>query len=97
MLSYAFITTSRLTDRHVWFSIADAAYDSQSFYKLAGTCDIFPVNLINLRNGEKIKSSHRRVLSHFVTTTFGKQLMKERGKIEKQFSNLKDKGLEQPR
>ncbi|MGE9856473.1 ISNCY family transposase, partial [Bacillus sp. AF62] len=25
-----------------------------------------------------------------------KQLMKERGKIEQQFSHLKDKGLEQP-
>ncbi|MGQ7307730.1 transposase, partial [Bacillus cereus] len=66
-------------------------------YNIAGTCDIFPVNPINSRNGEQIKSSHRRVLSHFVTTTFGKQLLKERGKIEQQFSNLKDKGLEQPR
>lgn len=28
---------------------------------------------------------------------FGKQLMKERAKIEQQFSKLKDKGLEQPR
>ncbi|MEW4149170.1 transposase, partial [Bacillus thuringiensis] len=46
---------------------------------------------------QQIKSSHRRVLSHFVNTVFGKQLMKERGKIEQQFSNLKDKGLEQPR
>ena len=31
------------------------------------------------------------------TRFFGKQLMKERGKIEQQFSKLKDKGLEQPR
>ncbi|MED3079425.1 ISNCY family transposase, partial [Bacillus wiedmannii] len=49
----------------------------------------------NSRNGEQIKSSHRRVLSHFIQTPLGKQL--ERGKIEQQFSNLKDKGLEQPR
>ncbi|OTW90200.1 ISNCY family transposase, partial [Bacillus thuringiensis serovar cameroun] len=86
-----------IEDQHVLFSIADAAYDSQHIYKIAGTCDIFPVNPINSRNSEQIKSSHRRVLSLFVTTTFGKQLMKERWKIEQQFSNLKDKGLEQPR
>ncbi len=86
-----------IKDQHVLFSIADAAYDSQSFYKLAGMCNIFPVNSINLCNGEQIKSSHGRVLSHFVTTTFGKQLMKECGEIEKQFSNFKDKGLKQPR
>ncbi|OTW78534.1 ISNCY family transposase, partial [Bacillus thuringiensis serovar cameroun] len=47
--------------------------------------------------GEQNKNSHRRTLSHFVHTIFGKQLMKERGKIEQQFSKLKDKGLEQPR
>ncbi|MEK4684143.1 transposase, partial [Bacillus sp. FSL W7-1294] len=35
--------------------------------------------------------------SQFIQTILGKQLMKERGKIEKQFSNLKDKRLEQPR
>ncbi|MEK4614487.1 transposase [Bacillus sp. FSL K6-0067] len=109
VLSYAFTTANvhdskmapvllqDIEDQHVLFSIADAAYDSQSIYKIAGTCDIFPVNPINSRNGEQIKSSHRRVLSNFVTTTFGKQLLKERGKIEQQFSNLKDKGLEQPR
>lgn len=33
------------------------------------------------------------MLSHFVNTTFGKQLFKE----QQQFSKLKDKGLEQPR
>lgn len=109
VLSYAFTTANvhdskmapvllqDIEDQHVLFSIADAAYDSQHIYKIAGMCDIFPVNPINPRNGEQIKSSHRRVLSHFVTTTFGKQLMKERGKIEQQFSKLKDKGLEQPR
>ena len=59
-------------------------------------CDIFPVNPINPRNGEQIKSSHRRVLSHFVTTTFGKQLMKERGKLNRSLVNSKIK-LEQPR
>ncbi|MED3391362.1 transposase, partial [Bacillus thuringiensis] len=48
-------------------------------------------------NSGPIKSTHRRVVSHFLQTTFGKQLMKERGKIEQQFSHLKDKGLEQPR
>ena len=37
------------------------------------------------------------VLSHFVQTILGKQLMEERRKIEQQFSHLKDKGLEQPR
>lgn len=68
---------------------------ANTFIKLAGTCDIFPVNPIPPRNGEQIKSSHRRVLSHFVTTTYEKQLMKERGKIERQCSNFKDKGLEQ--
>ena len=52
---------------------------------------------INPRNGEQIKSTHRRVLSHFVQAIFDKQLMKERGKIEQQFSKPKDKGLEQPR
>lgn len=86
-----------IEDQHVLFSITDAAYDSQHIYTIAGTCDIFPVNSINPRNGQQITSSHRRVLSHFVTTTFGKQLMKGRGKIEQQFSKLKDKGLEQPR
>ena len=35
-------------------------YDSQHIYKIADMCDIFPVNPINPRNGEQIKSSHRR-------------------------------------
>ena len=83
VLSYAFTTANvhdskmapvllqDIEDQHVLFSIADAAYDSQHIYKIADMCDIFPVNPINPRNGEQIKSSHRRVLSHFVTTTFG--------------------------
>ncbi|EJP81680.1 hypothetical protein IC1_06131 [Bacillus cereus VD022] len=86
-----------IQDRNVLFSVADAAYDSQHIYEIARISNIFAVNPINPRNGEQIKSTHRRVLSHFVQTFFGKQLMKERGKIEQQFSNLKDKGLEQPR
>lgn len=57
-----------IQDRNVLFSIADAAYNSQHIYKIAETCDIFPVNPINLRNGEQIKSTYRRVLSHFVQT-----------------------------
>ena len=109
VLSYAFTTANvhdskiapvllqDIEDQHVLFSVADAAYDSHHIYKIADTCNIFPINSINPRNGQQIKSSHRRVLSHFVNTVFGKQLMKERGKIEQQFSNLKDKGLEQPR
>ncbi|MGQ0453534.1 transposase, partial [Bacillus sp. SS-TM] len=79
------------------FSVADAAYDSQRIYEIARTCNIFAMNPINPRNGEQNKSTHRRVLSHFIQTIFGKQLMKERRKIEQQFSKLKDKGLEQPR
>ncbi|MFZ7807486.1 transposase [Bacillus thuringiensis] len=109
VLSYAFTTANvhdskiapvllqDIEDQHVLFSVADAAYDSHHIYKIADTCNIFPINSINPRNGQQIKSSHRRVLSYFVNTVFGKQLMKERGKIEQQFSNLKDKGLEQPR
>lgn len=58
--------------------------------------DICAVNPLNPCNGEQIKSTHRRILSHFIQTIFGKQLMKERGKIEQQFSKLKDGGLEQP-
>ncbi|EJR91175.1 hypothetical protein IKG_05748 [Bacillus cereus VD200] len=109
-MSYAFPTANVLDikmapillqdikkDQHVLFSVADAAYDSQHIYKIADTFDIFPVNPINPQNGEQIKSSRRLVLSHFVNTPFGKQLMKERRKIEQQFSNLKDTGLEQPR
>ena len=52
---------------------------------------------MNPRNSEQIKNTHRRVVSHFLQTIFGKQLMKERGKIEQQFSKVKNKGLEQPR
>ncbi|WP_197473404.1 transposase, partial [Bacillus sp. VT 712] len=52
---------------------------------------------LNPRKGKQTKISHRRVLSTFLQTTFGRQLMKERGKIEQQFSKLKDQGLEQPR
>ncbi len=52
---------------------------------------------INPRDGEQIKSAYRHVLSCFIQTIFGKQLMKERGEIEQHFSNLKDKWLEQPR
>ncbi|KIU74542.1 hypothetical protein C797_12266 [Bacillus thuringiensis Sbt003] len=64
------------------FSIADAVYDSQHLYHNADMCDIFLVNPINSRNGQQIKSSHRRVLLYLITTIFGKQLMKERGRIE---------------
>ena len=104
VLSYAFTTANvhdskmapvllqDIEDQHVLFSIADAAYDSQHIYKIADMCDIFPVNPINPRNGEQIKSSHRRVLSYFVTTTFGKQLMKERGKLNRSLVNSKIKG-----
>ncbi|KIQ77043.1 transposase, partial [Bacillus sp. L_1B0_8] len=69
VLSYTF-TTANIHDskmapvllqdiegQDVLFSVADAAYDSQSIYKIASTCDIFPVNPINPRNGEQIKSS----------------------------------------
>ncbi|MBJ8026140.1 transposase, partial [Bacillus cereus] len=109
VLSYAFTTANvhdskiapallrDIQNQNVLFSVADAAYDSQHIYEISGACGIFAMNPINPRSGEQIKSTHRRVLSHFVQTTFGKQLMKERGKIEQQFSNLKDKGLEQPR
>ncbi|OQR53321.1 transposase [Bacillus sp. CDB3] len=108
LLSYTFTTANvhdskmapvllqDIQDRNVLFSVADAAYDSQHIYEVERTCDIFAINPINPRNGEKIKNTHRRVLSHFIQTIFGKQLMKERGKIEQQFSTLKDKGLEQP-
>ncbi|MGR5965597.1 transposase [Bacillus cereus] len=108
VLSYAFTTANvhdskmapvllqDIQDQNVLFSIADAAYDSQHIYEIARTCNIFAMNPINPRNGEQLKSTHRRVLSQFAQTIFGKQLMKERGKIEQQFSNLKDKGLEQP-
>ncbi|MGR5965279.1 transposase [Bacillus cereus] len=109
VLSYAFTTANvhdskmapvllqDIQDQNVLFSIADAAYDSQHIYEIARTCNIFAMNPINPRNGEQLKSTHRRVLFQFAQTIFGKQLMKERGKIEQQFSNLKDKGLEQPR
>ncbi|HEF1880273.1 transposase [Bacillus thuringiensis] len=109
VLSYAFTTAnvhdSKMTpvllqdiqDQNVLFSVADAAYDSQRIYEIARTCNVFAMNPINPRNGEQNKSTHRRVLSHFIQTILGKQLMKERGKIEQQFSKLKDKRLEQPR
>ncbi|QWH75490.1 transposase (plasmid) [Bacillus mycoides] len=109
ILSYAFTTANvhdskmapvllrDIQEQNVLFSVADAAYDSQHIYEIARTCNIFAMNPINPRNGEQIKNTHRRVLSHFTQTIFGKQLMKERGKIEQQFSKLKDKGLEQPR
>ncbi|UIJ70080.1 transposase (plasmid) [Bacillus cereus] len=109
VLSYTFTTANvhdskmasvllrDIQDRNALFSVADAAYGSQHIYEIARTCDIFAMNPINPRNGEQIKSTHHRVLSHFVQTIFGKQLMKERGKIEQQFSKLKNKGLEQPR
>ncbi|AVD54500.1 hypothetical protein CKF96_02950, partial (plasmid) [Priestia filamentosa] len=88
-------------DRNVLFSIADAAYDSQHIYEAARggvrAYNIFPVNPPNPRKGKQTKSSHRRVLSNFLQTTFGRQWMKEHGKIEQQFSKLKDRGLEQPR
>ncbi|KIU73030.1 hypothetical protein C797_20180 [Bacillus thuringiensis Sbt003] len=109
ILSYAFTTANvhdskiapallrDIQNQNVLFSVADAAYDSQHMHEIAGACDIFAINPINPRNSGPIKSTHRRVVSHFLQTTFGKQLMKERGKIEQQFSHLKDKGLEQPR
>ncbi|HDR6278134.1 TPA: transposase, partial [Bacillus cereus] len=109
VLSYAFTTANvhdskmapvllqDIQDQNVLFSVADAAYDSQRIYEIARTCNVFAMNPINPRNGEQNKSTHRRVLSHFIQTILGKQLMKERGKIEQQFSKLKDKGLEQPR
>ena len=70
--------------------------DGQRIYEMVRICNIFAINPINPRNSEQIKSTHRRVLSRFVQTIFGKQLMKERGKIEQQFSKLKDTWLEQP-
>ena len=66
VLSYAFtianvhdskmapVLLQDIKDQHVLFSVADA-YDSQHIYEIAGTCDIFPVNPINPRNGEQIK------------------------------------------
>lgn len=71
------------------FFVADAAYDSQYIYEIARICNIFNINPINPRNGEQIKSTHRRVLSHFVQTIFDKQWMKEHGKLEQQFSEIK--------
>ncbi|KXY82733.1 hypothetical protein AT270_08825 [Bacillus cereus] len=105
-MSYAFTTANvydskiapvllrDIQDRNVLFWVADVAYDSQRIYEMARILNIFAVSP---RNGEQIKSAHRRVVSHFIQTIFGKQLMTERGKIEQQFSHLKDKGLEQPR
>ncbi len=46
-------------------------------------CDICPVIPLTHENGETNKSFHTVVCSqHFVTNNLGKQLMKERGKIE---------------
>ncbi|MHA4120099.1 ISNCY family transposase, partial [Bacillus cereus] len=70
----------------VLFSVADAAYDSQRIYEIARACNIFAINPINPRNGEQNKSTHCRILSQFIQTILGKQLMKERGKIKQQFS-----------
>ena len=101
-MSYSFTTANvhdskiapvllqEIQERNVLFSVADTAYDSQRIYEVARAFDIFVVNPINPRNGEQNKNSHRRTLSHFVHTIFGKQLMKERGKIEQQFSKLKE-------
>lgn len=58
-----------IKNQHMLFSVADAVYDSQLIYKIAGTCDIFLINPINQRNDEQIKSSHLRWFSHFVNTT----------------------------
>lgn len=83
VLFYAFTTTNvhdskivsvllllqGIKNQHMLFSVADAVYDSQLIYKIAGTCDIFLINPINQRNGEQIKSSHLRWFSHFVNTT----------------------------
>ncbi len=94
MLSYAFRTADvhdskmapvllqDIKDQTVLSSVADTAYDSQRIYEIARRCNIFAMNPINPRNGEQNKSTHRRVLSHFTQTILGKQLMKERGKIE---------------
>lgn len=99
VVSYAFTTANvhdsnmapvllrDIQNQNVLFSIADAAYDSQHIYEIAETCNIFAMSPINPRSGKQIKSAHRRVLSAFVHTTFGKRL----------FSKLKDKGLEHPR
>jgi len=78
-----------IQNQNVLFSVADSAYDSQHLYKIARMCNIFAMHP---KNGEQIKSTHRRVLLYFVQTIFSKQLMKEREKIEKQFSKLKIKG-----
>lgn len=77
------------------FSVADATYDSQHIYEMARSCNIFAINPINLRNGEQIKNTH--LLSHFTQNIFGKNLMKERRRIEQHFSKLKNKGIEQLR
>jgi IS5 family transposase len=110
VLSYAFTTANvhdskmapvllqDIEDQHVLFSIADPLMIITYIYKIADMCDIFPVNPINPRNGEQIKSSHRRVLSHFVTTTFWETVdEKSVGKLNRSLVNSKIKGLEQPR
>lgn len=64
-----------IQDQNVLFSVANAAYDSQHIYEIRRICNIF---VINPRNGEQNKSTHRRLLSQFIKTICGKQLMKER-------------------
>lgn len=86
-----------IKEQNVSFSVVDAAYDNQHIYESVKICNIFVMNPINPRDGEQNKSTHRRVLSHVIQTILEKQLMKERVEMEQQFSNLKDKGLEQPR
>lgn len=82
----------------MFFSAADAAYGSQHIYGIARMCDIFAMDPTNPRKSEQIQSTHRRVVSHFAQTSFGKQLMEEAGgEIEQLFSKLKNEGLEQPR
>lgn len=109
ILSYAFTTANvhdsqiapallqHVKDRNVLFSIAGAAYDSQHIYEAANACNIFPVNPLIPQKGKQTINPQRRVLSNFLQTTFSRQLMKECGKIEQQFSKLKDRELEQPR
>ncbi len=74
------------------FSVADATYDSQHIYEMARACNIFAINPINLLNVEQIKSTYG--LSHFTKNIFGKNLMKERRRIEQHLSKLKNKGIE---
>lgn len=70
--------------QNVLFSITDTPYNSQYIYKITQIYNIFSMNPINPRDGEQIKHTHRRGLFHFLQTIFGKQLMKERLRIEQQ-------------